>query len=95
MVNLTGFSTNEGVIFAYDTTGKKHLLNEVTLKEIEEQVNPSEFFRINRSELISKQHIEKVERYTKNILAVKMKGYVSHLKTSQSNTATFREWVEK
>lgn len=93
--NITFFGANEGVIFAYDTTGKKHLLNEVTLKEIEEQVNPSEFFRINRSELISKQHIEKVERYTKNILAVKMKGSASHLKTSQSNTATFREWVEK
>nr|WP_315176113.1 LytTR family DNA-binding domain-containing protein [uncultured Flavobacterium sp.] len=93
--NITFFGANEGVIFAYDTTGKKHLLNEVTLKEIEEQVNPSEFFRINRSELISKQHIEKVERYTKNILAVKMKGSASLLKTSQSNTATFREWVEK
>lgn len=93
--NITFFGADEGVIFAFDTTGKKHLLNEVTLKEIEEQVNPSDFFRINRSELISKQHIEKMERYTKNILAVKMKGSASHLKTSQSNTAAFREWIAK
>ena len=93
--NITFFGANEGVIFAFDTTGKKHLLNEVTLKEIEEQVDPSDFFRINRSELISKQHIEKVERYNKNILAVKMKGSPNHLKTSQSNTAAFREWIEK
>lgn len=93
--NITFFGANEGVIFAFDTMGKKHLLNEVTLKEIEEQVDPSDFFRINRSELISKQHIEKMERYSKNILAVKMKGCASLLKTSQSNTAAFREWIEK
>lgn len=89
------FEANEGVVFAFDTTGKKHLLNESTLKEIAEQLDPSDFFRINRAELISKEHIEKVERYTKNTLTVKMKGCTNHLKTSQSGTAAFREWVIK
>jgi DNA-binding LytR/AlgR family response regulator len=89
------FGASEGVVFAFDTMGKRHILNESTLKEIEEQLNPSDFFRINRSELISKHHVEKIERYTKNTLAVKMKGYTSHLTTSQSNTTAFREWIEK
>ena len=89
------FEANEGVIFAVDTTGKKQLLNKLTLKEIEEQLNPADFFRINRSELVSKQHIEKIERYSKNTLAIKIKGHTILLKTSQSNTAAFREWVEK
>jgi len=89
------FEASEGVVFAADTMGKKHLLNESTLKEIEEQLNPSDFFRINRSELISKLHVEKIERYTKNTLAVKMKGYSGYLKTSQSSTTAFREWIEK
>lgn len=93
--NITFFGAGEGVVFAFDTTGKKHLLNELTLKEIEEQLNPSDFFRINRSELVSKQHVEKIERYTKNTLSVRMKSYTNHLKTSQSNTAAFREWIEK
>ena len=93
--NIIFFEANEGVVFAYDTSGKKHLLSEATLKEIEERINPLDFFRINRSELISKLHIEKIERYNKNTLAVKLKGYNNHLKTSQSNTATFREWVEE
>ncbi|MDD5150104.1 MAG: LytTR family DNA-binding domain-containing protein [Flavobacterium sp.] len=92
---ITFFRASEGVVFAFDTTGKKHLLNEVSLKEIEQQLNPSDFFRINRSELISKQHIEKLERYSKNTLSIKMKGHANHLKTSQSNTAAFREWIEK
>lgn len=89
------FEASEGVIFAIDTTGKRHLLNELTLKEIEEQLKPEDFFRINRSELVCKHHVEKMERYSKNKLAIKMKGHPNHLKTSQSNTAAFREWIEK
>ena len=93
--NILFFEANEGVIFAYDTKGKKHLLTETTLKEIEEQLNPLDFFRINRSEFVHKTFIEKIERYNKNTLAIKLKGFETYLKTSQSNTATFREWVEK
>ncbi len=89
------FEANEGVIFAYDTKGEKHLLTEATLREIEEQLDPIEFFRINRSELIQKKHIEKIERYNKNTLAIRLKSYKPYLKTSQSNTAAFREWMEK
>ncbi|WP_028298044.1 LytR/AlgR family response regulator transcription factor [Olivibacter sitiensis] len=93
--NIAFFEANEGLVFAIDTTGKKHVLNESTLKEIEEQLDPLDFFRINRSELISKPHIEKVERYTKNTLAIKMKGYPDYLKTSQSSTSAFRSWIER
>lgn len=89
------FEANEGLVFAYDRQGKKHSLTESTLKEIEEFLNPSDFFRVNRSELIHKPYIEKIERYNKNTLAIKLKGYETYLKTSQSQTAAFREWVEK
>lgn len=93
--NIIFFAASEGVVFACDTKGKNHLLTESTLKEIEEQLNPSDFFRINRSQLVNKPHIEKIERYSKNVLSIKLKDHKSHLKTSQSNTAAFREWVEK
>ena len=93
--NVSYFEANEGVVFAFDIFGKKHILNESTLKQIEEQLNPAEFFRINRGELIGKPHVERIERYTKNTLAVKMKGHQNLLKTSQGNTALFRDWIEK
>lgn len=89
------FEANEGVIFAYDEKGNKHLLAEMTLIEIEKQLNPVDFFRINRGELIQKKYIEKIERYNKNALAIKLKGHDNYVKTSQSQTALFREWVEK
>ena len=89
------FEASESVVYAYDTTGKNFLLTESTLKEIEEQINPAHFFRINRSELVNKELIEKIERYDKNTLAVKIKGTDKYLKTSQSSTSAFRAWVEK
>jgi DNA-binding LytR/AlgR family response regulator len=91
--NISFFEAHEGAVFAYDTTGKKHLLTESTLKEIEEQLNPTDFFRLNRSELVHKPHIEKMEYHTKNTLAVKLKGCLKHLSTSQNNTASFRIWI--
>lgn len=93
--HIVFFEANEGVLFAHDLDGKKNLLNAITLKEIEDELNPIDFFRINRSELVNKQHIEKIERYNKNVLSIKMKGYENYLKTSQSSTAEFREWLDK
>ncbi len=93
--NISYFEASEGVVFAHDSTGKKHLLNEATLKEIEEKLNPASFFRINRSELVNKSHIEKIVYYNKNALAVKLKGCEKLLTTSQNNTAQFRIWIER
>ena len=93
--NIVFFEVNEGVVFAFDIIGKKSLLSASTLKEIEDELNPSDFFRINRSELISKQYIEKIERYNKNVLSIKMKSYTNYLKTSQNTTSAFREWIVK
>jgi DNA-binding LytR/AlgR family response regulator len=93
--NITLFEANSGLIFAHDITGKKHMLTESTLKEIEDKMNPSLFFRINRSEIVNKNHIEKIENHNKNALAVKLKGSQKYLSTSQSNTASFRIWLEQ
>ncbi len=41
--NISFFEATDGVLFAHDTSGKKHLLKESTLKAIEEQLNPEAF----------------------------------------------------
>jgi DNA-binding LytR/AlgR family response regulator len=89
------FEASEGVIFAHDNLGSKHLLTETTIKDIENQVDPLNFFRINRSELIQKEYVEKIERYSKNSIAIKLKGYHTILKTSQNSTSQFKNWIEK
>jgi len=94
-VQIAYFEADEGIVFAHDKTGKKHLLSASTLKEIEEQLNPADFFRINRSEIVHKMYVEKIQRYNKNILALQLTGSETSLKTSQNTTAAFREWVER
>lgn len=93
--NISFFSAEEGVIFAYDTFGKKHLLNENTLLSIEKQLDSNAIFKINRAELVAKHYIEKIDRYSKNSLAIKVKGHEKHLVVSQKNTPPFRDWLEK
>lgn len=88
------FIAEAGVVLAVDVHNKNHILSLPTLKEIETIVDPSEFFRINRSQIVNKGFIERIERYNKNTIALKIKGYEKHLVTSQANTAGFRQWIE-
>ena len=87
--DISFFEASEGVVFAYDHLGKKHLLKETTLKEIEVMLRPQEFFRINRSELVNKNYIEKIERFSKNVLQLKVKSCTKLLKTSQGLNGIF------
>ncbi|WP_299709054.1 LytTR family DNA-binding domain-containing protein [uncultured Tenacibaculum sp.] len=89
--DITFIQSDYGVVFAYDQNNKKHLLNQATLKEVQEMLNPTSFFKINRSELINRNYIEKISRYTKNTVAIHIKSHV--LKTSQNSTASFNTWM--
>jgi DNA-binding LytR/AlgR family response regulator len=88
------FLAEEGVVKVIDLAGKSHLMGLLTLKELEERLDPSRFFRINRAELVHKRAIQRMERYGKNSLAIQVEGAKQKLITSQGNTAAFREWVE-
>ncbi|MFD2034422.1 LytR/AlgR family response regulator transcription factor [Belliella marina] len=89
------FLAEEGVLKAMDLQGKSHLMGIATLKEVEEKVDPNRFFRINRSELVHKKAIIRMERYGKNNLAIQVTGYDKKLITSQATTAAFRAWVQE
>jgi len=92
---IAHFEASDGVVYAYDINGKKHLLTEATLNEIEDQLDPQDFFRINRSVLLQKMHIEKIEYHNKNSLAAKVRGTEKVLIVSQANTPSFRKWVDQ
>ncbi|MGG8495388.1 LytR/AlgR family response regulator transcription factor [Tenacibaculum sp. TC6] len=87
------FQADYGIVVAYDAHTKKHVLNQSSLKVIEDMVNPSVFFKINRSELLNRNYIEKISRYTKNIVAINIQNSETVLKTSQNKTAEFNSWL--
>lgn len=89
------FLAENGVVRAIDSKGKKHLLRQATLKEIEDIVDSNQFFRINRAQLVNKSFVEKLERYNKNTLAIFLRNSKENLVTSQSATSAFLEWLEE
>ncbi|WP_405606208.1 LytR/AlgR family response regulator transcription factor [Polaribacter sp. Asnod1-A03] len=91
VADILFIESDYGVLFAHDSKNKKHILNQTSLKEIQEILNPTQFYKINRSEIINKSYVEKVNRYTKNTVAIHIKTHI--LKTSQNNTAGFNSWM--
>ncbi|MEM6321699.1 MAG: LytTR family DNA-binding domain-containing protein, partial [Bacteroidota bacterium] len=79
--------------FAIDTKNKRHVVN-YRMSDLEDILNPDTFFRINRSEIVNINFIQKMEAYFGNRLVVSIKNDGASLKTSGPKTAAFRKWVE-
>ncbi|RSK35221.1 LytR/AlgR family response regulator transcription factor [Hymenobacter metallilatus] len=85
---------DEGVVFAVDRTGSRYPL-QGTLTELERQLDPTRFGRLNRSELVNIAFVEKSEAYFNNRLAVTLRGLPgTPLLTSTAQTPEFRRWLE-
>ncbi|MBC6697013.1 LytR/AlgR family response regulator transcription factor [Hymenobacter puniceus] len=85
---------DEGVTFAVDAAGTRYPLSG-TLTELERQLDPTRFGRLNRSELVNIAFVERVESYFNNRLAVKLRGKPDlTLTTSAAQTPEFRKWLE-
>jgi len=88
------FEASGDFSFAYDNNGEKHVVN-YSIGDIESRVDPTVFFRINRSEIISIDYIEKIEPYFKNRLAVKLESIDDVRHTSSGKTKDFRKWLDE
>jgi len=79
---------------ATDTTGKRHTISQ-TLGSIYQQLNPTKFFKINRSEIICIDAIENIQSHFKNRLLITIPKVNENVMTSSSTTSDFRKWLEQ
>jgi|TARA_B110000971_G_scaffold216618_1_gene251933 two-component system response regulator LytT len=77
-----------------DAAGKRHTISQ-NLGSIHQQLNPKKFFKINRSEIINIDFIEKIESHFKNRLLISIKNCKEKVMTSSSITSDFRKWLEQ
>ena len=85
---------DEGVTFAVDAAGARYPLTG-SLAELERQLDPRLFGRLNRSELVNIAFLEKMEPYFNNRLAVQLRTRpAAVLTTSAAQTPEFRRWLE-
>ncbi|MFK8009470.1 MAG: LytR/AlgR family response regulator transcription factor [Saprospiraceae bacterium] len=84
----------EGLVFCITKNQKKFTLNH-SLNELEQLLNPTVFFRLNRSEIINVNFIEKLENYFNDRLSVSLRNFKEKLISSASRTAALRRWIDK
>ncbi|WP_411359469.1 LytR/AlgR family response regulator transcription factor [Pseudidiomarina salilacus] len=80
------------LIMGFDQQNRRHYLPFPSLQALEKHLDSRQFFRINRSEIVNVDAIDKLERYCKNSYLVLLKNG-AQLKTSQSRTSTFNQWL--
>ncbi|MFH6602809.1 LytR/AlgR family response regulator transcription factor [Maribacter algicola] len=74
--------------------GQLHSITQ-NIGSVIKELNPKHFYKINRSQIVNIGHIENIESYAKNRLALKIRGFEEHAITSSSITKGFRNWLEQ
>ncbi len=75
------------------TVGKRYIINE-TLDQFYATVDPQEFFKINRGQLISKKSIIRIDPYFNHRVKLSIKNPKEHeFIVSRQKTSEFKEWM--
>jgi len=83
-----------GMVHAFLKSGKKYVLNH-SMSQLEDVLDPNGFFRINRSEIINIDYIERLEPYFNDRLSIKVVDSNEKLITSTSRTPELRKWIDR
>ncbi len=78
----------------FDHEGKTHLYSQ-SIGSIYASLNPKQFFRINRSQVVHLPFIERIENHFKNRLKLTLKFISETALTSSATTADFRVWLDR
>ena len=92
-VDIALISASGDFCLVNDKESKRHTISQ-NLGNIHPQLNPKKFFKINRSEIINIDFIEKIESHFKNRLLISINNHKEKVMTSSSTTADFRKWLE-
>lgn len=93
--DITAFYSLEKSTFLVDKLGK-HYAIDYSLDKLEELVSPTQFFRIDRRYLISRNYIADIVSYSSSRLKVKLLNLTDDdMLVSRKRVAQFRRWLEE
>lgn len=93
-VDITLISAAGDFCLANDAESNRHTISQ-NLGSLHQQLNPKKFYKINRSEIVNIDFIEKIESHFKNRLLISIKNQKEKVMTSSSTTSEFRKWLEQ
>ncbi len=87
------YSENKGT-YAYTVEGRNYLLD-TTLEQLESELEPAVFFRINRKFFININAIKDIISYTNSRLQIKLNGYSQEdVIVARERVKDFKLWLE-
>ena len=91
--DIAFFFSEDGLTHFYSIHNKKHLI-EQTLDELENQLNPSDYFRINRKIIVSIKSIKKISPHFNSRLKLELTPqYLDEIFVARERVADFKTWL--
>ena len=91
---VAGFLSEEGLVFLYNFQGQRFILN-TTLDQLVGELEPTQFFRINRQFIINIDAIDQMKPYSKTRLLVRTRPPLLLEQTVSTNrVADFKAWLD-
>ena len=85
---------SDGIVRLYTTCGKSHPLN-MTLDELEKQLDPERFMRVNRKYVVSAAVVEKLSAYFLGKMRIHLKGYPdTEVIVSREKVSAVKRWLD-
>jgi len=89
------FLSDDRITFLITNTDKKYPVNP-TLNELEQTLDPNQFFRINRQMILNYRYIQVVHKYFKGRLKVELRSAPKEeIIVSSRRVADFQEWLDR
>ncbi len=91
--DIAFFFSEDGLTHFYSIHNKKHLI-EHTLDELENQLNPSDYFRINRKIIVSIKSIKKISPHFNSRLKLELNpSYLEEIFVARERVSDFKTWL--
>lgn len=93
--DIAYFFTQNRVNF-FRTHDNKKLVVDYSLEELEEMIDPADFFRINRSYIVSVKAVEKIDEYFGQRIALQLRPNADEqVIVSREKVTPFKTWMGK
>ena len=91
--DIAYFYATHKLVCMVNKKGEKFILD-ISLSDIEKQIDPVSFYRINRKYLVNMSAIKRIKSYPKSKLEVEVDPPVNdEIIISQENVAAFKDWM--
>ena len=91
----TAYFMREEIIYLVNNEGRRFITDYRSLDEVEEEVDPAVFFRVNRQHLVNLDYIESFATDETGKILLKLKNLKHEEVTiSKERASQFRQWIE-